>query len=122
MLCSVLLALKAVEVCTLLAWVELTRAWCGSARAWVSSDARAVVHRLHLMAPRGVGVQTCPPVLENNSTEDAGELPLDTVDIWESDNYSRPSYTATKVVKDFHGWVRIAGDNDFDVSDEDYGE
>ena len=38
------------------------------------------------------------------------------------DNYTRPNYSVTATVENLHGWVRVAGENQFDLEDRGYGE
>lgn len=41
---------------------------------------------------------------------------------WEEDDYVKPDYTLSSTVESLHGWIRVAGDNEFDLSERDYGE
>lgn len=51
-----------------------------------------------------------------------GELPYFQVGDWEDLDYVRPDYIVPSTVEILHGWLRVAGDNEFDLSERAYGE
>eukprot|EP00904_Undaria_pinnatifida_P002567 jgi/Undpi1/12310/HiC_scaffold_5.g01986.m1 len=49
-----------------------------------------------------------------------GQLPSIFLVDWEVDNYTRPNYSTTPTVENLHSWVRVAGENEFDLEDRGY--
>lgn len=67
-------------------------------------------------------LQTCADDTLGEGEVATGQIPNVTVAPWEVENYTRPLYNASATVETLHGWVRIAGGNEFDLEDNDYGE
>lgn len=66
--------------------------------------------------------QVCADVADPVTEVADGQLPDFLVREWEEDDYVRPDYTLSSTVETLHGWVRVSGDNEFDLSERDYGE
>lgn len=66
--------------------------------------------------------QTCAAEPEPVTEVADGQLPDFQVGDWEDEDYVRPDYTISNTVDNLHGWVRVAGDNEFDLSERGYGK
>ena len=66
--------------------------------------------------------QSCSAASSPPEAKADGQLPSIFLAEWEVDNYIRPNYSVTATVDNLHGWVRVAGENEFDLQDRGYGE
>lgn len=66
--------------------------------------------------------QTCAAEPEPVTEVADGQLPNFEVGEWEDEDYVRPDYSISATVEHLHGWARVAGDSEFDISDRGYGE
>lgn len=66
--------------------------------------------------------QSCSAEAEPVTEVADGQLPFFQVAEWEDVDYVRPAYDVSSTVEFFHSWVRVEGDNDFDILDSGYGE
>ncbi|CAN0070433.1 unnamed protein product, partial [Ectocarpus fasciculatus] len=64
--------------------------------------------------------QVCADVADPVTEVADGQLPDFLVREWEEDDYVKPDYTLSSTVESLHGWIRVAGDNEFDLSERDY--